>query len=362
MTVLSKEMKTKVVRYWFETKSWITVKRKLIRYNGLNYRDIPCRKSLENIVSKFSEHGEISDIRKGRVGRKKSSRTIENIERVAESVQNNPRLSCNRRSQELVLSKSSVYRILRRDLGFTPYLVQVKQALSQEDMTARRVMCQWFLDMMNEHPDWVKNIWFSDESHFHLHGAVNRKSNVFWGKEKPTFVSQRPLHSPRVTAWCAMNAQVVIGPYFFEDDAGDTANVNQQNYRAVLRQFIGSLRRRGKIMEEQWFQQDGATPHVANDTLELLKKEFAERVISRKTDCIWAPHSPDLNPCDFFLWGHVKSKIYANAHENLAQLRGEIRRVIRRVTPDMCAHTIQHFQQRVRLCLQRDGGHFEQLL
>jgi hypothetical protein len=26
----------------------------------------------------------------------------------------------------------------------------------------------------------------------------------------------------------------------------------------------------------------------------------------------WPPHSPDLNPCDFYLWGMLKDKVYVN--------------------------------------------------
>ena len=49
----------------------------------------------------------------------------------------------------------------------------------------------------------------------------------------------------------------------------------------------------------QWFQQDGATPHTANITLEWLDQQFSDRLISRRRDPEWSPHSPDLNPPDF---------------------------------------------------------------
>ncbi|GBN95230.1 hypothetical protein AVEN_13138-1 [Araneus ventricosus] len=26
----------------------------------------------------------------------------------------------------------------------------------------------------------------------------------------------------------------------------------------------------------------------------------------------WPPRAPDLNPCDFFVWGHLKSLVYAS--------------------------------------------------
>ena len=53
---------------------------------------------------------------------------------------------------------------------------------------------------------------------------------------------------------------------------------------------------------KQWFQQDGAPPHTGL-ALERLRERFTSRNISWKTDVPWAPHSPDLSPLDFFLWG-----------------------------------------------------------
>ena len=55
--------------------------------------------------------------------------------------------------------------------------------------------------------------------------------------------------------------------------------------------------------EEQWFQQDGASPHNANVTMAWLREKFGERLICHKAEVKWAPHSPDLNLRDFVLWG-----------------------------------------------------------
>ena len=35
----------------------------------------------------------------------------------------------------------------------------------------------------------------------------------------------------------------------------------------------------------------------------------------------WTPHSPDLNPPDFYLWGFVKDHVYENRPQSIAELR-----------------------------------------
>ncbi|GFS51773.1 uncharacterized protein TNCV_614201 [Trichonephila clavipes] len=53
--------------------------------------------------------------------------------------------------------------------------------------------------------------------------------------------------------------------------------------------------------------QDGAPQHITRCVTDVLKHHFTEeRVISRQFRHLWPPRSPDLNPCDFWLRGHLK--------------------------------------------------------
>ena len=57
-----------------------------------------------------------------------------------------------------------------------------------------------------------------------------------------------------------------------------------------------------KIEEEDigniWFQQDDATCHTAEATLDVLRPIFEDRIISRRADVVWRPRSCDLTPLD----------------------------------------------------------------
>ena len=93
-----------------------------------------------------------------------------------------------------------------------------------------------------------------------------------------------------------------------------------------------------------------------------FRETFGNRVISRRTDNPWPAHSPDLNPCDFFLWGHVKNQVFANSPETVEDLKREIQRRLEEVTPEMCQHTMENFVKRVRGCAAQQGRHFEHLM
>ena len=80
--------------------------------------------------------------------------------------------------------------------------------------------------------------------------------------------------------------------------------------------------------------QDGAPPHTANESRQWLAANFNNRVISLKTDFVWAPYSPDLNPLDFFLWGHLKDLVYRDSPANIEELKASITDHIRGVNGD----------------------------
>ena len=67
------------------------------------------------------------------------------------------------------------------------------------------------------------------------------------------------------------------------------------------------------LMSKFWFKQDGASSHTSPISRDWVKNHFRKWVVSLKTKFEWAPHSPDLSPPVFFLWGYLRDKVYDNA-------------------------------------------------
>jgi hypothetical protein len=93
--------------------------------------------------------------------------------------------------------------------------------------------------------------------------------------------------------------------------------------------------------EDFIWQQDGAPRHFLHDVREWLKEVFPRRWIGRAgpEDMVfsrWPPRSPDLTPCDFFLWGYLKDRVYLPPLPvNLPELRRRIVAAVQSITPDM---------------------------
>ncbi|GFW38069.1 transposable element Tc3 transposase [Trichonephila clavipes] len=174
----------------------------------------------------------------------------------------------------------------------------------------------------------------SDEAHFWLNGYVNKQNCRVWSEANPQVYVETPLHPEKLTVWCALWAGGIIGPYFFKNDEGHNVTVNGDRYRAMITNFfIPELNNHD--VQELWFQQDGATCHTARDTIDLLKDTFGDHLISRFGPVNWPPRSCDLTPLDYFLWGYVKSLVYADKPQTLDHLEDNIRRVIADIRPQM---------------------------
>ena len=163
----------------------------------------------------------------------------------------------------------------------------------------------------------------SDEAHFHLSGFVNKQNCRFWGTHNPQNLHKRSLHPLRVTVLCGITARKIYGPYFFENAAGASVTINGDRYRTMLQDFLFPLLPADNN-NGIWFQQDGATAHTARETINLLREQFPNRVISKNGDLRWPPRSPDLTPPDFFLWGYLKEKVYINKPQTLQELKDNI--------------------------------------
>ena len=111
----------------------------------------------------------------------------------------------------------------------------------------------------------------------------------------------------------------------------------------------------------QWFQQYGATPHTSNESLAWLQQRSPDRLISRRCDPQWSPHSSDLKPPDFYLWGYLKDRVYRNNPQSIPDPKATITAAIRAIPREECGRVIENFVHRIQMCLQRRGAHLEHI-
>jgi myosin-crossreactive antigen len=104
------------------------------------------------------------------------------------------------------------------------------------------------------------------------------------------------------------------------------------------------------------FQQDGARPHTAQETQDLLEEEAPGFI--KKND--WPAYSPDLNPCDYRLWAWMVKKVYEFGNPaNLQALRQKIEEVWAELSAETCKQWLEEFKPRLEKCIERNGNHIQ---
>ncbi|KAJ4439357.1 hypothetical protein ANN_07479 [Periplaneta americana] len=74
-------------------------------------------------------------------------------------------------------------KILRKQLRFHPYRLQLLQALQPDDKVLRRNFCISMQTVIENDDECIHFVMFSDEATFHLSGKVNRHNLTIWRSE-----------------------------------------------------------------------------------------------------------------------------------------------------------------------------------
>ena len=152
MEIALNEQRVFVVETYFRTNSYKKVKEAFS--DKFSEKAVPSKSSIERNVKKYRNHAMSINRNKENSGRKRSARTVENIEAVRALLERNPRV-CARDNG--LLTKSSFNRITKRDLKFHPYHMYLD-------------FCEWF---SGQNTRFLPNFVISDEANFAMNGVVN---------------------------------------------------------------------------------------------------------------------------------------------------------------------------------------------
>ena len=141
---------------------------------------IPSRSAIYKILKKFSLRGNVSD--SPRSGRRKSVRNPATIAAIRDAFHRlahenedgeDGNVGVRAVARELNISHTSVWRVARMDLKWRGYKPRLVQALKVEDYQRRVLFCNQLLTRINEEPDFINRIIWSDESTFTCRGHVS---------------------------------------------------------------------------------------------------------------------------------------------------------------------------------------------
>lgn len=126
------------------------------------------------------------------------------------------------------------------------------------------------------------------------------------------------MNSSGVMTWCKVSTERIISLYFFENRSS-----TGESYQNLLIHYAFSGFR--VLRDDYIVQQDGASPHVSDRMKAYLNTKLPDRWTERGGPVLWPLRSSDVTPCDFFSWGHTKSKICSTSIDSVEEPKRRIR-------------------------------------
>ena len=131
--------------------------------------------------------------------------------------------------------------------------------------------------------------------------------------------------------------------------------VHKEYYVEVLREFRKRFRRKRPALFKsgQWhFQQDNATVHNSILVTDYLTKMGIKTVPH-------PPNSPDLAPCDFWLFPKLKEKLRGCRSETIEVMKEAVMKVIDTLTQEDFHRAFQKLLERYNKCIAVGGDYIE---
>lgn len=261
--------------------------------------------------------------------------------------------------RDLGYSVSKIQRVLG-NYKYHAYKYTKVQKLTELDMQRRLEFCQNLLQMLQENPEVLDNILWTDEAHFCTSGIPNLKNLHYWKTDNPRKTIQIK-RSGRVSlgVWCGIIRNIIIGGIFYN------GSLTGRRYLHILENDVAESidELPLNITRNLIWQQDGAPCHNILEVRQFLNQNY-NVWIGKHGTIRWPPNSPDLTPPDYFLWGNLKTIVYTQRPENIQEIQERIIQGINYINtrPEMIERAVRSLERRLRLCVQQNGGHFQHLL
>ena len=110
-----------------------------------------------------------------------------------------------------------------------------------------------------------------------------------------------------------------------------------------------------KTVRHLMLQHDNAAPHKANIVKEYLS-ENKVKILSHPS------YSPDLAPCDFFLFPKIKKELGGRSFSSIENLSRAVQAITIGITNDEYQNSFQEWKRRLKLCIDVNGEYFEGML
>jgi len=289
-----------------------------------------------------------------RPGRPSTSHTEETVARVREIIRADRHLTIREVAEEVKIAFVTCQKILTEDLQMRRVAVKfVPHLLTAEQKDNRVSVCTDLRDQAENDPNFMSSVITGDECWVYGYDPETKQMSSQWS----TSSSPRPKKARQVKS----NIKTMLIAFFDIDGlvhhefVPTGQMVNKEFYKTVLQRLHDAVRR---YRPEKWhsgnwiLHHDNAPAHRAVTTNEFL----AEHNISSLPQ---PSYSPDLAPCDFFLFPQLKKTMKGRRFDYVEDIQAYAMRQLRALNKSDYQRCFCQWQERWNKCIQAQGYYFE---
>lgn len=289
-----------------------------------------------------------------RAGRPRSAVTPENIEAVRQLVNIDPHITYQEIEDALDIGSAATQSILHDYLGLKKITCRwVPHFLTEGQKQDRVDYCQKMLEKFDGgRSKRVYDVITGDESWFYYYDPeTKRQSQVWIGRNdpRPTKVRRQRSAGKHMFAIFFMKSGFnTIIP--LENGKTVTADWYTNECLSTVLKQVKQRRRLNDLI----IHHDNASAHKATQTMEYLE--------SQRVKLMGHPaYSPDLSPCDFWLFPKIKEQLRGKDFQDLSELQGALEEQMNSLQKEDFYQCYEQWFERMDKCIRVQGQYFEKL-
>ncbi|CAK9811861.1 Mariner Mos1 transposase [Anthophora quadrimaculata] len=289
-----------------------------------------------------------------RAGRPSTANTEENVAKAKEIVLKNRRTSLRELASELSIAYGTAQQILVDTLGMRRVAARlVPKDLNFVQKHHRKTVAADLISEARNDPTFMKRIITGDETWVYQYDMETSQQSSEWRLEnEPKPKKPRQSRSKvKILLTVFFDFRGVV--HFEYLPPGRT--VNKEYYLSVLMRLRDAVRRKRPELwsNNSWILHDDNAPsHRARTVLDYLTKHQINTIEQ-------PPYSPDLAPCDFFLFPKLKLPLRGKRFDTLEAIKENATKELKAIPSSAYNKCMDDWIKRWHMCVASDGCYFE---
>lgn len=278
-----------------------------------------------------------------------------NVEKLRQKIDEDRRLTVKEIADDLAISQEAVQSILTVNLGMKRIAAKLVPRFLNDDQKTRRLeVCLELKRRAEADPLFVDSIITGDELWIYGYDPENKRLQQYSWKTSSEPWARKLRHIRQAVKTLLIvffDSQGIVHQEFVPQNQ----TLNQAYYKEVLIRLREKIRgkRPALFRTRAWFlQHDNAPGHNS-----LAIREF---LAEKKIPVLPHPsYSPDLSPCDFFLFPRVKIFLKGKTFDDVGVMKKNTMMHLQGLTIQDFQHCFQKLQERWAKCINVRGEYFD---